>query len=152
MMYFSFTTSCKSILLNFIIINKHKQGGKMVLLLNAGKDASEQFNMIHPPDAPEKFAPYTIIGMLEGAAIPNPAGGAGAPLLLKDKKDAQADRTGPIEGEGDYGGCLGALFYMLKSAIFFLVYTIFSNVNFEFKFKNDRMGLSLSAVFLLLFI
>lgn len=39
-------------------------GGKKSILLFAGKDASEEFNMLHKPDVIEKYAPYTIIGKL----------------------------------------------------------------------------------------
>lgn len=96
---------------------------------------------------------FTQVGTVSGAHVPNPhgGGGAGAPLLLKDQKAKAAAESGPIEGEGDFPGTLGAIYYMLRSSCAFLIYTIFSNKNFEIKFKNDRQGLSLSAVFLLLF-
>merc|ERR1712061_469989 len=56
-------------------------GGELAILTFAGKDASEEFNMIHPPDVIGKYAPDAVIGELgtggggaaESAA---PAGGA----------------------------------------------------------------------------
>lgn len=42
-------------------LNKHP-GGKQVLLLWAGKDATTEFNMFHKKDAIQKYAPELIIG------------------------------------------------------------------------------------------
>ena len=42
-------------------LNKHP-GGKEAILLYAGKDATEEFNMLHKPDVVEKYAPEIIIG------------------------------------------------------------------------------------------
>merc|ERR1740127_255873 len=39
-------------------------GGELAILTFAGKDASEEFNMIHPPDVIPKYAADAIIGML----------------------------------------------------------------------------------------
>merc|ERR1712003_512537 len=39
-------------------------GGELAILTFAGKDATEEFNMIHPPDVIGKYAPDAIIGML----------------------------------------------------------------------------------------
>merc|ERR1719356_1579976 len=46
-------------------------GGELAILTFAGKDASEEFNMIHPPDVIPKYAPDAVIGMIGG-------GGGGA--------------------------------------------------------------------------
>merc|ERR1719218_172720 len=51
-------------------------GGELAILTFAGKDATEEFNMIHPPDVIPKYAPYATIGDL----------GAGAPKAKKAKK------------------------------------------------------------------
>merc|ERR1712000_166891 len=40
-------------------------GGKKAILLFTGKDASEEFNMLHKPDVVEKYAPDAIIGTLK---------------------------------------------------------------------------------------
>lgn len=40
-------------------------GGKKSILLFAGKDASEEFNMLHKPDVIQKYAAYTVIGKAE---------------------------------------------------------------------------------------
>ncbi|KAI0239578.1 Osmotic growth protein, partial [Massospora cicadina] len=37
-------------------------GGKKAILLYAGRDATEEFNMLHKPDVVEKYAPESIIG------------------------------------------------------------------------------------------
>merc|ERR1711972_1149876 len=64
-------------------------GGELAILTFAGKDATEEFNMIHPPDVIGKYAPDAVIGILgegggdgdEAAAAPAASGGAAAPLL-----------------------------------------------------------------------
>jgi len=38
-------------------------GGKKAILLYAGRDATEEFNMLHKPDVVEKYAPSSIIGL-----------------------------------------------------------------------------------------
>merc|ERR1712117_175518 len=40
-------------------------GGELAILTFAGKDASAEFDMIHPPDVIEKYAPDAIIGKLD---------------------------------------------------------------------------------------
>jgi len=40
-------------------------GGKGSIMLFAGRDASEEFNMLHKPDVISKFAPEVIIGKLK---------------------------------------------------------------------------------------
>merc|ERR1719210_2184558 len=41
-------------------------GGELAILTFAGKDASAEFDMIHPPDVIQKYAPDAVIGMLGG--------------------------------------------------------------------------------------
>jgi len=43
-------------------------GGELAILTFAGKDATAEFDMIHPPDVIEKYAPDAVIGVLGGAA------------------------------------------------------------------------------------
>merc|ERR1719182_908221 len=44
-------------------------GGELAILTFAGKDATEEVNMIHPPDVVGKYAPDATIGALgEGGA------------------------------------------------------------------------------------
>ncbi|GAA5813678.1 hypothetical protein MFLAVUS_007164 [Mucor flavus] len=40
-------------------------GGKKAILIYAGRDATEEFNMMHKPDVVAKYAPYAIIGTLK---------------------------------------------------------------------------------------
>merc|ERR1712139_720908 len=39
-------------------------GGALAILTFAGKDATEEFDMIHPPDVIGKYAPDAVIGQL----------------------------------------------------------------------------------------
>eukprot|EP01062_Namystynia_karyoxenos_P061628 TRINITY_DN539_c0_g1_i2.p1 TRINITY_DN539_c0_g1~~TRINITY_DN539_c0_g1_i2.p1 ORF type:complete len:683 (+),score=299.30 TRINITY_DN539_c0_g1_i2:89-2050(+) len=48
-------------------LNDHP-GGKEAIMLYAGKDASEEFNMMHSEDYPDKYCPKCIIGKLKGPA------------------------------------------------------------------------------------
>merc|ERR1712203_993276 len=50
-------------------------GGELAILTFAGKDASEEFNMIHPPDVIPKYAPDAVIGVV-GTGLVGGGGGA----------------------------------------------------------------------------
>merc|ERR1719401_2841174 len=52
-------------------------GGELAIITFAGKDATEEFNMIHPPDVIPKYAPDAIIGKV-GTGAPAPAAAASA--------------------------------------------------------------------------
>merc|ERR1711972_494927 len=57
-------------------------GGELAILTFAGKDASEEFNMIHPPDVIPKYAPDAVIGAIGGGGGGDgekASGGGGAP-------------------------------------------------------------------------
>merc|ERR1719261_333630 len=84
-------------------------GGELAILTFAGKDATEEFDMIHPPDVVEKYLPASsVLGMVGAAgasdAAPGAAGGADAPLLAKKKKREPKTH----EGDGQCGGYFGA--------------------------------------------
>merc|ERR1712070_1284755 len=52
-------------------------GGELAILTFAGKDATEEFNMIHPPDVVGKYAPDSIIGEIGSGGGPGAVGGGG---------------------------------------------------------------------------
>merc|ERR1712146_15607 len=63
-------------------------GGELAILTFAGKDATEEFNMIHPPDVIGKYAPDAVLGPLESGGGEDDAkasggGGGGAPAARK---------------------------------------------------------------------
>merc|ERR1712137_293510 len=146
-------------------------GGELAILTFAGKDATEEFDMIHPPDVVGKYAPDAIIGVLgtaAQAAAPAPTAGAGP--ALKHKKDAGTpianhhawgDDGGSsnwrIEGFDDNPGVfiinvksyVYAALYLWMAIIIEVLKTIFCNKNF--KITNDRVGLTRSAMLLILF-
>merc|ERR1719343_65621 len=149
-------------------------GGELAILTFAGKDATEEFNMIHPPDVIGKYAPDAVIGAL-GAGKPKKekkskakgGGGAKAPAARQDKGDmvanhqAWGDHAGKnwrIEGMDDNPGVflinvkayVFAAWYLMLAVLFEVCATIFANKNF--KISNDRMGLTRSAILLILFI
>jgi flavocytochrome c len=47
---------------------KDHPGGKKAILLFAGRDASEEFNMLHKPDVIAKYSPESVIGTVKGGA------------------------------------------------------------------------------------
>merc|ERR1719407_337745 len=78
--------------LNVTSFLKDHPGGELAIVTFAGKDASEEFNMIHPPDVVGKYAPDAVIGVLGAGGDAGPAaevaapaagGGLDAPLLKK---------------------------------------------------------------------
>merc|ERR1719156_54354 len=70
--------------LNVTKFLKEHPGGELAIMTFAGKDATEEFNMIHPPDVIGKYAPDAVIGVLgagggdesEEDGEPGPAGSA----------------------------------------------------------------------------
>jgi len=137
----------------------------------AGKDATEEFNMIHPPDVIPKYAPDAIIGVVGTG----PAGGGGAAKAVaaaapakKDKGSLLANHQAwghldgtenwRLEGLIDNPGVLlipvaayfSAAVYLLLAVLYEVCATIFTVPNF--KISNDRMGLTRSAILLILFI
>jgi len=44
---------------------KDHPGGAKAILLYAGKDASEEFNMLHENSVVDRYAPFTVIGKIE---------------------------------------------------------------------------------------
>merc|ERR1712060_592486 len=67
-------------------------GGELAILTFAGKDASEEFNMIHPPDVIPKYTPDAVIGALGG-------GGGAADDDDDDDEDDDEEEAG---GDGGY--------------------------------------------------
>merc|ERR1712216_966621 len=65
--------------LNVTSFLKDHPGGELAILTFAGKDATEEFNMIHPPDVIGKYAPDAVIGMIGSGG--GAAGGEAAVAL-----------------------------------------------------------------------
>merc|ERR1719428_344140 len=146
-------------------------GGELAILTFAGKDATEEFDMIHPPDVIGKYAPDAVIGIVGTAAQAAAVGGGGAAAAApaaKDKGDLLANHHAwghldgtenwRLEGEIDNPGVLlinvaayfSATWYLLLAVLYEVCATIFTVPNF--KISNDRMGLTRSAILLILFI
>jgi len=144
-------------------------GGELAILTFAGKDATEEFNMIHPPDVVGKYAPDAIIGVIGtgggGGAVA--VQGAAVAVGTKDKGDKVANHHAwgthegttnwRIEAYDENPGVLiipvkayfFAAFHLLLAIVIECAKTIFVNKNF--KISNDRVGLTRSAILLILF-
>merc|ERR1719428_89849 len=70
-------------------------GGELAILTFGGKDATEEFNMIHPPDVIPKYAPYAPIG---------PLGGGGDDAEDDDDDDDEEEEEEEEEEAGGGGG------------------------------------------------
>jgi len=145
-------------------------GGELAILTFAGKDATEEFDMIHPPDVIGKYAPDAVIGVVGTAshAAAPAAGGAKAAPARKDKGGALANHQawGHMDGASNWRmdtldenpGVLlinvkaywHATWYLLVSVLYEVCATIFTAKNI--KISNDRLGLTRSAILLILFI
>jgi len=138
-------------------------GGELAIITFAGKDATEEFNMIHPPDVISKYAPESIVGKLGGgapaapapAAVAAPAASAAQPLLNKGHEEknwsrSEKNREIRMKGEGKIPGWWGALFYMVLGFLKEILFTIYPQKNVSF--TSDRVGLTRSAMFLFVFI
>jgi len=134
-------------------------GGELAILTFGGKDATEEFNMIHPPDVIPKYAPDAVIGVVGSAAAAAPAAAAStsasaaAPLLGGKQRDwSKADKARKMrmEGEGKIAGWFGAICYTVLGFMKEILFTIVPQKNLVL--TNDRVGLTRSAMFLFIFI
>merc|ERR1712137_1275665 len=55
--------------LNVTSFLKEHPGGELAIMTFAGKDATKEFDMIHPPGVVEKYAPNAVIGKLAVKAV-----------------------------------------------------------------------------------
>merc|ERR1719207_211748 len=78
-------------------------GGELAILTFAGKDATEEFNMIHPPDVIPKYAPDAIIGNVGTGAPGGEGGGAAAPAPVAARKD-KGDFVANHHAWGEHAG------------------------------------------------
>merc|ERR1740139_1695710 len=104
-------------------------GGELAILTFAGKDATEEFNMIHPPDVVGKYAPDAIIGEI---GVPGAAAAPAAAAASKSSGSKTRDYTrqtnnnkNRMNGTGKVGGCFGALAYMVLGFMKEILFTIF---------------------------
>merc|ERR1740120_51891 len=82
-------------------------GGELAILTFAGRDASEEFNMIHPPDVIPKYAPDAVIGVLGqgggggggGAAVDLPPGMSAYTLEEVAKHTTKSDCWVVVSGQ-----------------------------------------------------
>jgi predicted heme/steroid binding protein len=130
-------------------------GGELAILTFAGKDATEEFNMIHPPDVIGKYAPDAVIGKV-GAGGPAEAGAeavaapAAAPKKRKKGEPIADYQYWNHDGIGLVKGYFMGAWYLMESVLYEVCATIFTAQNI--KITNDRVGLTRSAILLILFI
>merc|ERR1711933_699959 len=67
-------------------------GGELAILTFAGRDATEEFNMIHPPDVIPKYAPDAVVGRL--------GEGGGADEEDDDDDDDEEEEEDDAGGDG----------------------------------------------------
>ena len=113
-------------------------GGEQAIMAYLGKDATEEWVMIHKPGTVEKNMQHLKnMGKVSGAAAVAPAGGA------------VDDSPPPPDGNGGIPGLIGAFLFLLWNIILMLLRTIFFTGNL--KLDNNRNGTMRSAIFLLTF-
>ncbi|KAF4718309.1 hypothetical protein FOZ63_031835, partial [Perkinsus olseni] len=137
-------------------------GGKLAIMTFAGKDASKEFNMIHPADVVEKYASDAILGPVVEASAVAPAGASNnlAQPLLSDysAKAAPAQWWGEERNTCDMHGPLGPSVWSYCAALCYFVWmfvletlkTIFTVKNW--KNISDKSGLTRSAIFMMVFV
>jgi len=156
--------------LNVTSFLSNHPGGELAILTFAGKDATEEFNMIHPPDVIPKYAPDVVIGMVGTGAAAQQAPASSAPRVSaradKGHKLANHQAWGTHDGTSNWRlegmdenpgvfiinvkAYMFAAWHLLLAVLWAVLSTIFSAKNF--KITNDRVGLTRSAILLILFI
>merc|ERR1719420_2462221 len=135
---------------------KDHPGGELAIITFAGKDATAEFDMIHPPDVLEKYLdPSATKGVVAGSAAAaaaaaggGAAGGGGAPGKVgKGKDDAKIWGKYPHETHATSAPLIitvvTALYLMVMSFLKEICFTIFSAPLFTVKFDSTRNYLGL---------
>lgn len=116
-------------------------GGEQAIKAYLGKDATEEWVMIHKPGTVEKNMQHLKkMGKVSGAA----AGPAQAAPV-------EDDEAPPPDGDGGIKGILGAFVFLLMNVLIQAAKTVFFTGNFKFALDNNRKGTIRSAIFLLTF-
>jgi cytochrome b involved in lipid metabolism len=112
-------------------------GGELAILTFAGKDASAEFDMIHPPDVIEKYLdPAAHVGVIKGSAAAAAAmesgggggGGAGAALLGVGKGRDDAKNWGDYPHQTQWSW-FSAIWLMVVAFLKEVLLTIFSVIS-----------------------
>merc|ERR1719421_2331064 len=75
---------------------KDHPGGELAILTFAGRDATEEFNMIHPPDVIDKYLdPKAKLGLVGVAGAAAAAGGEAAPAAAKSEGASKKEAKKP---------------------------------------------------------
>jgi len=141
---------------------KDHPGGELAILTFAGKDATAEFDMIHPPGVVEKYAPNAVIGTVKGAAAAQASSAAVATSgsvpskssrRTKDWSKKAKNHEEAMKSVGKMGGCCGALAYMVFAFMREVIFTIFWQKSLTLaSAKNSRIALTRSAMFMFIFI
>merc|ERR1712012_1493132 len=133
----------------------------------AGKDATKEFDMIHPAGVVEKHAPYAVIGKLrsegaqEGSAIATAGGGSSiANHHAWGEYDGHNWRMEGLEHNPgaliiNFDAYIGATILLLYAVCGSVLRTIFSPKVFQGTFTynpSDKRALTRSAIFLIFFL
>jgi len=148
-------------------IDRHP-GGVQAIMNFAGKDATVEWELIHAAGTVEKIAPETIIGVVAGEKPKGAAGAKKAPpkQYYRGSQVANHQMWGNLEGSDNWRvegmdqnpgvflinvkAYIFAAWCLLLSVLYETCATIFSATNI--KITGDRIGLTRSAIFLLIFI
>ena len=124
-------------------------GGELAILTFTGKDATAEFDMIHPPDVVEKYAPDAIIGVVGNGKAKKAKGAAKSALPVATDK-------GDLEAWGDWDDTPGVLlvnvrsyvnayYYLILSIIYEICATIFTKSKNLVVQPPAMVGLSLCS-------
>ena len=137
-------------------------GGPLAILTFAGRDASAEFNMIHPANVVQKYAPNSIIGKLyvgAPAVVAAPAvGGITQPLLGGSSTAATEHWWGESRNTskdfGVFGPSVSSFLGTIWDLIMLFMIEIFKTIFFvkNWSVPHDKSGLTRSAVFLIVFV
>jgi len=131
---------------------KDHPGGELAIITFAGKDATAEFDMIHPPDVIEKYLdPSATKGVVAGSAAAAAAagggaagGGGGAKKVGKGKDDAKIWGKYPHETHAAANHFstitwVTAIYLMVMSFLKEIVFTIFSTIPIQVTYKDNSI-------------
>ena len=104
-------------------------GDELAILTFAGKDATAEFDMIHPPDVVEKYAPNAIIGVVGNGKAKKEKGAAKSSLpVATDKGDLEDWGDWRMEAFDDTPGVLLVNVRSYVNACYFLILSIICEI------------------------